>query len=307
MVSYTTSGGADGCSVANVTVDTPSIIFSLDPLFAMLDFASYPFKDTLSAESQVGNASNADAQEVSDEAEVIGTNEPGKLAFRVNVVQASVKLLADPTRHDSEAIVLSIKQVQMAQQGTFVLSVDHLGIFLCRMDRPKEIIRILDDFDLNLSMDTRTDDGSQSSSIELDVQPLVLRLSNRDIVLVNSIVSRAVELSGGGKEEATAPKDSKAVVVRQASAAPTAASQTPSSRRRASLAKQPRAEVLVTKETVSSRLLRIEGTTDIQILCSSEQYLAGFDLSLSAIYTSFLCSISKHHDLRQRWKIGQQM
>lgn len=251
MVSYTMSGGPDRSAVANVTVDTPSIIFSLDPLFAMLDFAKYPFKDAAPVQT---DAEYSTTQQAANDVDVesSSTQGQGQLAFRVNIVQASVKLLADPSRHDSEAIVLSIRQIQMAQQGTFVLSVDRLGIFLCRMDRPKEIIRILDDFDLNLSMDARSDDGSQSSNIELDVQPLVLRLSNRDIVLVNSIVNRVIELSGSNKGDQASHQETKALVVRKQSEARASTSGGSISRRRSSAAvKQPRAEVLVTKESVS--------------------------------------------------------
>jgi vacuolar protein sorting-associated protein 13A/C len=256
MVSYTVSGGADRSSVANVTVDTPSLIFSLDPLFAMLDFASYPFKNAPSApQSDLETIQQVDIDGNSPVES--GSAEQGKLAFRVNVVQASIKLLADPSRHDSEAIVLGIKQVQMAQQGTFVLSVDHLGIFLCRMDRETESVRILDDFDLNLSMDNRSEDGSQSSSIELDVQPLVLRLSNRDVILVSSIVSRAIELSGNDndkKEDTPTENDSRALVKRRPSEVQTASSAATKSRRRASSAAvKQKAEVLVTRESVCSR------------------------------------------------------
>jgi vacuolar protein sorting-associated protein 13A/C len=251
MVSYTMSGGADRSSVANVTVDTPSIIFSLDPLFALLNFASYPFKDSNSSATPQEEAEIQQVTEKVEEREGADDAATGGLAFRVNVVQASVKLLADPTRHDSEAVVLSIRQVQMAQQGTFVLSVDHLGIFLSRMDRPKEIIRILDDFDLNLSMDTRSADGSQSSSIELDVQPLVLRLSNRDVVLVSSIVSRAIELSSTD----TKPEQQSKSELRPNKALPpssAAVSRLSSDKRRraSSAAKPQKAEVLLTKESV---------------------------------------------------------
>lgn len=251
MVSYSMSGG-DGSSVANVTIDTPSIIFSLDPLFALLEFASAPFKDDVDQQSP-----DEDEEAVELEQQPAGGNPEvaaGTLAYRVNVVAASVKLLADPSRQDSEAIVLSIRQVQLAQQGTLVLSVDRMGIFLCKMDKQKETVRILDDFDLNLSMDNRKENGNQNTSIELDMQALILRLSSRDISLVSSIASRAVELSGSSTDD----KDTKGrgtidntKTTRPVQPAPS--SQPISrSRRKSSIAavSQPKAEVIVTKETV---------------------------------------------------------
>lgn len=63
------------------------------------------------------------------------------------------------------------------------------------MDRPKERIRIIDDFDITLSMESRSDGGRQITNIELALQALVLRLSTRDVFLVKSILNRASELS----------------------------------------------------------------------------------------------------------------
>jgi vacuolar protein sorting-associated protein 13A/C len=244
MISYAVTGGSESSSVANITVDTPSVIFSLDPLFAMLDFASAPFKDSAATTTDSSNGAR-DPEEGQDTAATPSASQG--LAFRVNVVQASVKLLADPSRSDSEAIVLSIRQVQLAQQGTLVLSVDHMGIFLCKMDKQKETIRILDDFDLNLSMDNRADNGSQNSSIELDLQALVLRLSMRDITLATSIVSRAIELSGAStsnKEDKQIEQPRRPVEAKRVSQVSTNA------RRRASAPQQPKAELLATRESV---------------------------------------------------------
>ena len=258
MVSYAQSGGADHSAVANVTIDTPSIIFSLDPLFALLDFVSTPSKEAAArtAGTEPSTPESEGAPVVSEEADKVEQPSQGTLAYRVNVVQASVKLLADPSRHDSEAIVLSIRQVQLAQQGTMVLSVDHMGIFLCKMDKQKETIRILDDFHLNLSMDNRQDNGNQVSNIELDMQALVVRLSNRDVFLVSSIVSRAIELSASPEEEENKKKQEKAsqkpqrpVKAKQSSQALTASTR---NGRRPSGARPPKAEVIVTRETVST-------------------------------------------------------
>jgi len=277
MVSYAQSGGADHSAVANVTIDTPSIIFSLDPLFALLDFVSTPSKEAAArtAGTEPSTPESEGAPVVSEEADKVEQPSQGTLAYRVNVVQASVKLLADPSRHDSEAIVLSIRQVQLAQQGTMVLSVDHMGIFLCKMDKQKETIRILDDFDLNLSMDNRQDNGNQVSNIELDMQALVVRLSNRDVFLVSSIVSRAIELSASPEEEENKKKQEKAsqkpqrpVKAKQSSQALTASTR---NGRRPSGARPPKAEVIVTRETLRAsfgglRLVLISDLHELPVL-----------------------------------------
>lgn len=66
---------------------------------------------------------------------------------------------------------------------------------LIRMDHPADAVRFLDDLDLTLSMDNRQVAAQQMSNIELIVQPIVFRVSRRDINLITSIVSKAIELS----------------------------------------------------------------------------------------------------------------
>ena len=64
-----------------------------------------------------------------------------------------------------------------------------------RMDKPSETVRFLDDFDLTFSVDSRQLAAQQMSSIELSVDPVVFRVSYRDIILITTIVNKAIELS----------------------------------------------------------------------------------------------------------------
>jgi vacuolar protein sorting-associated protein 13A/C len=66
---------------------------------------------------------------------------------------------------------------------------------LLRMDKPSDGVRFLDDLDLTLSMDNRRWTAQQMSSIELTLQPVVFRVSYRDINLITAIVNKAIELS----------------------------------------------------------------------------------------------------------------
>ncbi|GJN91455.1 hypothetical protein Rhopal_004478-T1 [Rhodotorula paludigena] len=195
MIHYTQSGGVDKSAIANVTIDSPKIIFSLDPVFALLDYFMSAFQKTqaeldAAAEEKVEPLKEADEQKVDPAPRTNST-----FAYRVNVVSPTIILLEDPAKADSEAVVLSLSQVQMSQQGTLALTVAKMGMFLCRMDRPKENIRVLDDVDIMLSMDSRSDGGRQVTNIDVGVQPLILRVSFRDILLINSIINRAIELS----------------------------------------------------------------------------------------------------------------
>ncbi|KAK4050444.1 Vacuolar protein sorting-associated protein 13 [Microbotryomycetes sp. JL201] len=208
MISYSTSGGIEGSSFANVTIDTPKIVFSLDPLFALLDYFTSPFAtDTQQLQEPQSKEEEDEDVDVDDNENGIVNEQPApsRFAFRVNVVSPTVILLANPEKADSEAVILSISQVQMAQQGTLALTVGKIGMFLCKMDKPKETLRVLDDFDVTLSMDSRADAGRQNTDIDISVQALILRVSFRDIMLINSILTRAIELSNRTPDPAALP------------------------------------------------------------------------------------------------------
>lgn len=115
------------------------------------------------------------------------------MSFRVNLVDAQVVLIANPALANSEAIVLGTKQVLVSKQQATTLQVDKVGMFLCRMDRfETNRLRILDDFSIQTALDMRNQSSKSSLvSINVDIEPLVLRLSLRDILLAMQIVNRA--------------------------------------------------------------------------------------------------------------------
>ncbi|KAK4052926.1 Vacuolar protein sorting-associated protein 13 [Microbotryomycetes sp. JL221] len=270
MISYSTSGGKDNSSFANVTIDTPKIVFSLDPLFALLDYFTSAFGNDGSQQQDSPASDNrdkeADEYEADDDEGLVTEQpEPSKFAYRVNVVSPTVILLANPEKTDSEAVILSISQVQMAQQGTLALTVGKVGMFLCKMDKPKETLRVLDDFDITLSMDSRADSGRQQTDIDISVQALILRVSYRDIMLINSILTRAIELSNRAPDPSALP-DASDTPVKRPPAGPNAGGASSSrkvsksrpqleqsrksslSRRRSSSVAALKAQVIVTQE-----------------------------------------------------------
>lgn len=232
MASVTMSGGKERSMIAMATIDSPRIIFALDYLFAIQKFAveglatddepgpmddesilETPYEsDAESMQVTLGGTSQR-AQSHSQVSRLQeGTSTPDKdkepkskmsIAFRINLVDAQVILIANPLSPSSEAIVLSIRQVLLSQQHALTFQVSQIGMFLCRMDKfETSRLRIIDDFSIQLSMD-----NSQPSftNIHIDIEPLILRLSLRDILLVLQIVSKASELSGN--EPAKAPKE----------------------------------------------------------------------------------------------------
>ncbi|KAH7345058.1 hypothetical protein B0J17DRAFT_763771 [Rhizoctonia solani] len=193
MILYSTSGGPKPSSRAIVTIDSPKVIFSMDPVFALVDFFSSPFANPDPAEE--GNA-NAQIEEVAGDTQV------SEMAYRVDIHDLSVNILEDDGDSHSQAIHLAVKEVSTSQQSIMALTVTQLGMSLGRMGRSAENVRFLDDMDITLSLDTRKSAAHQMTSIELSTQPIVFRASYRDINLIMAIVNRAIELSSKPQAEA---------------------------------------------------------------------------------------------------------
>ncbi|CCF45214.1 vacuolar sorting protein [Colletotrichum higginsianum] len=130
------------------------------------------------------------------------------ISYRVNIVDAQVILIANPLSTSSEAIVLGTKQVLLSQQHALTFQVSEIGMFLCRMDRFEDSrLRIIDDFSVQMSMDSSK---PNMTSIHADIEPLILRLSLRDILLALQIASKATELSDQQQKEQDNKKSASA-------------------------------------------------------------------------------------------------
>ena len=252
MASMTMTGGKKKNIIAMVAIDSPRIIFALDYLFAIQHFVSVgmqPNETTIpSDEESLSLAASEDTSDVDSmrvgfagirsptsvrsgvsesrpppgrrdgkEKEKKGDEEETRmnLAFRVNVVDAQVILIANPLSANSEAIVLGTKQVLLSQQHALTFQVSEVGMFLCRMDRFDDTrLRIIDDFSVQMSMDS-----SQPSitNIHIDIEPLVLRLSLRDVLMAMQILGKASEMSGNqSKDQKGTPVEDRAERARQA-------------------------------------------------------------------------------------------
>lgn len=213
MASISMSAGKDRNLIAMVAIDSPRVIFALDYVFTIQRFVSASLEvdepvqiedsiedspdgsDTDSTQVVVAGSRSQKSQQLESASEDKGKM---NLAFRVNIVDAQVILIANPLSSSSEAIVLGTKQVLLSQQHALTFQVSKVGMFLCRMDRFEDTrLRILDDFSIQLSLDSSQ---PNLTNIHIDVEPLILRLSLRDILLVLQIVRKASELSGNEPE-----------------------------------------------------------------------------------------------------------
>lgn len=225
MASVTISGGKERSLIAVVAIDSPRVIFALDYLFSLQNFVMTGLKVdepiTIDDEdTETLEESDADSMQVTTGRQQSGQQSPRSsvstkplpksenrpsmsIAFRVNVVDAQVILIANPLSASSEAIVLGTKQVLLSQQHALTFQVSEVGMFLCRMDRFEDSrLRIIDDFSIQLSMDSSK---PSLTSLHVDIEPLILRLSLRDILLALQIISKASELSGNDDDKTQKP------------------------------------------------------------------------------------------------------
>ncbi len=233
MASVSISGGEDQHMIVMLTIDSPRIIVALDYVFAIQAFANTALQSN--EPPPIGEiedlTENGELSQTEEQGEVDNNSPPAEtvakssmtMSFRVNVVDAQVILIANPTISNTEAIVLGTKEVLVSQQNATTLQVTKVGMFLCRMDRfETSRLRILDDFSIQMSMDNRSQ-GKDSSltSIHIGVEPLVLRLSLRDILLAMQIVGKASSTMPEPKmQQDTEPQKLKEV--KAASKAPSA-------------------------------------------------------------------------------------
>ena len=112
MLLYTTSGGSEPLSRALLTVDSPHILFSLSPVFALTEF----FMSAFGTSDTVVDYTS-EAPKTLEEGRVnIPTAEKPPLQFRIDFCNVSISVLEDDLDADSQAIRMTVAQISIHQQ-----------------------------------------------------------------------------------------------------------------------------------------------------------------------------------------------
>lgn len=107
MVLFTMSGGTNPSSLAVLTVDSPHIIFAIDPVVSLLDFFMSPFTtDQVHPEPALSQSMPEKAASGAG------------IDFRLDLHDVSICILEDDTNAESRAIRLHISQILLSQQVT---------------------------------------------------------------------------------------------------------------------------------------------------------------------------------------------
>ncbi|KAI6133067.1 vacuolar protein sorting-associated protein 13 [Pisolithus croceorrhizus] len=184
MTLYTSSGTS---SLMIVTVDSPHIIFAIEPLIALISF----FTSAPPATVDDGDAADGKSRPSAPQSD---------LAVRLELHDVSISVLEEDSNVHSQAIKLYIDQILLCQQFTTVLTISKLGMSLIQMGAESDAVRFLDDVDLTLSLENRSSIQEQLLNIEISTNPIIFRVSYRDILLITAIATKASQLYGKSQE-----------------------------------------------------------------------------------------------------------
>ncbi|KAL1915167.1 uncharacterized protein VTP21DRAFT_7648 [Calcarisporiella thermophila] len=220
-----------------MTIDSPKVIFALDYIFSLKNFFTAPFTNPQAQEDcppSYQQKQNRPHKYSADQAKSIQTeyivggrhshqhlvasqSPTGSFSYRFNIVDMELILIDDAENLSSDAFFLSARQMVLSQQHELTsLKIDHIGMFLCRMDmREETTLRLIEGFDIVLSMETRLSMssglslGRKMTNIVANVQPLIFRLSYRDMMLILGIINKAAELQLWGDKHRTLQQEKK--------------------------------------------------------------------------------------------------
>ncbi|KAF9478514.1 vacuolar protein sorting-associated protein 13 [Pholiota conissans] len=198
MLLYTMSGGQHS-SLAVLTVDSPQIVFAIDPVISLLEFFTNAFEGNNDAGLTVTTSNDKNTLEMNQ----------STFDFRIDLHDVSISVLENDTDTESRAIRLYVGQVLLSQQEILALTVSRLGMSLMRMGRAAESVRFLDDVDFTFSLDSRSSSLHQMTNMEIATKPIVFRASYRDINLITSIINKAIERYGHSQESLNKQKQVK--------------------------------------------------------------------------------------------------
>ncbi|CCJ30884.1 unnamed protein product [Pneumocystis jirovecii] len=223
MASLNISGKTDKNIITMLTIDSPKFIFTLDHIFELKKFATIELEPETSIKQNINdNYRDENLEGISKSIKKKETQNPEKIStkikkpstnmfYQINIVDANIILLENLELHSSEAVVLTTKQILISQQDITTLSINQIGMFLCKMDNFEENkIRILDDFTIAFTMEFKVLNETQDlTNIIIEIDPLILRLSLRDIMLILNIITKVFESPGSNKNTVTDNKLNK--------------------------------------------------------------------------------------------------
>lgn len=194
------TGNEKDITVIEVCIDSPKVILALDFLFELNSFLDLALDVKLPADIRdIESTIQISTTEDKDNSILAMSTKSREvlLQYSINVVDAAIILLADPSDVNSEAVVFTTEQLLISDKNILSLSLNNIGLFLSRMNESSDSrVRILDDFSASMIVDARdSTESALKTDIHASIGPLLLRLSLRDIRLAIEIFNNAISLA----------------------------------------------------------------------------------------------------------------
>ncbi|KAG0682611.1 hypothetical protein C6P40_000285 [Pichia californica] len=201
----------DGETFIDVAIDSPRVILVMDYIFALKSFADFATHTPKFVVDQYMKDYNGIDETIENDRKIQSVNEEKEddktlsnpINYKINIVDPSITLLANSEKKDSEAVVFKISQLGLNISDVTNINASGIGMFLQKMSLDSSSkLRMLDDFSFNFNLDTRgSNKTSYLTTIDSNIDPLLLRLSLRDIYLAVEIFNRASSMFNEGSKE----------------------------------------------------------------------------------------------------------
>lgn len=109
-VLYSTAGGSDPSATAIILIDSPKVLFTIEPVFALLEYFQSPF---IQAQPASGDGGDSNTKPSGDPEP---TTSQSALSVRLDMHDVSVTVLERDDDPNTQAIQLTIKEINLAQQ-----------------------------------------------------------------------------------------------------------------------------------------------------------------------------------------------
>ncbi|KAL3231388.1 Intermembrane lipid transfer protein VPS13 [Nakaseomyces bracarensis] len=182
------------CTITNVStnINSPHVIIAMDFLFALKKFLQGINSSNNEVITEIID-NNVEPETLEEESSKKDLDNSEKFEYSVNIVDTAFILLADPSDPETEAVVFNIGQILLTDQNIITLATNNVNVFLTHMSaNNNDKVRLLDDFSTTLTIDKRESTIERLvTNVQLSVQPLLMRISLRDIRLAMLIFKKA--------------------------------------------------------------------------------------------------------------------
>jgi vacuolar protein sorting-associated protein 13A/C len=192
------SSNVERFSTLLVTIDSPQVLFIPDFAFALQTFFVDGYSKSRLKKDATKTVSSLTAIPEDEAVEAVPEIPENRFSFRVNVVDAELIVLRDSAVEATDAILISIEQLVLAQESILSLAIGQMGMCLFNMTkRESTILHLVQAFDMTFILDSRSPSPDQKQLVlSLEVaDSILLRVSYHDLMVLLDTLQRITELS----------------------------------------------------------------------------------------------------------------